>query len=134
MNIGEAARVSGVSTKMIRYYEQIALINSAGRTDGNYRSFSAQDVSDLMFIRRTRSLGFSISTIADLLSLWRDRRRSRTEVAAIVAGRVLDLNARISEMQAVVDSLAALAEFEIEDRPPGPVLPRPHGAQHAPRG
>jgi MerR family copper efflux transcriptional regulator len=110
MNIGEAARVSGVSTKMIRYYEQIGLIRPADRTDGNYRNFSERDVTDLTFIRRARSLGFSIETISDLLSLWRDKHRSRAEIEAIVAGHVSILKVRMSEMQEMVDTLVGLAE------------------------
>jgi MerR family copper efflux transcriptional regulator len=110
MNIGEAARVSGVSTKMIRYYEQIGLIRPADRTDGNYRNFSERVVTDLTFIRRARSLGFSIETISDLLSLWRDNHRSRAEIEAIVAGHVSVLKFRMSEMQEMVDTLLGLAE------------------------
>ena len=112
MNIGEAARVSGVSTKMIRYYEQIGLIRPADRTDGNYRNFSERDVTDLMFIRRARSLGFSIETISDLLSLWRDSHRSRAEIEAVVAGHISNLRVRMSEMQEMVDTLVGLAECQ----------------------
>ncbi|OYW89944.1 MAG: Cu(I)-responsive transcriptional regulator, partial [Caulobacterales bacterium 32-67-6] len=67
MNIGQAARASGVSAKMIRYYEQIGLIRPAERTDSNYRSFSERDVNDLRFIKRGRSLGFSVEEITNLL-------------------------------------------------------------------
>ena len=116
MNIGEAARVSGVSTKMIRYYEQIALIRPADRTDGNYRNFSERDITDLKFVRRARSLGFSIETIADLLSLWRDSH-ARSDIEAIVAGHVSDLRSRISEMQEMVDTLMGLTERRSEERP-----------------
>ncbi|WP_394760755.1 MerR family transcriptional regulator [Phenylobacterium sp.] len=115
MNIGEAARVSGVSTKMIRYYEQIALIRPADRTDGNYRNFSERDVTDLKFIRRARSLGFSTETIADLLTLWCDNRRPRADIEAIVAGHVSELRLRISELQGMVDTLLALADRQGEE-------------------
>ncbi|MGQ2973995.1 MAG: MerR family transcriptional regulator, partial [Brevundimonas mediterranea] len=75
MNIGDAARVSGVSAKMIRYYEQTGLIPPADRKDSGYRDYSVQDVHRLRFIRRSRDLGFSVSEITDLLGLWGDRSR-----------------------------------------------------------
>ena len=123
MNIGEAASASGVSAKMIRYYEQIALIRPASRTDGNYRSFSDRDVNDLRFIKRARSLGFSVLEITDLLALWRDRVRPSREVKAIADGHVADLEARIAEMQAMTDTLKSLSEgCAGDDRPDCPIL------------
>ena len=123
MNIGEAARATGVSTKMIRYYEQIALIRPADRTDGNYRTFTDRDVTDLRFIRRARSLGFSLETIAELLSLWRDNHRTQADIEAVVAEHVSDLRGRISDMQDMVDTLIGLAERKREERPDAPILP-----------
>jgi MerR family copper efflux transcriptional regulator len=123
MNIGEAASASGVSAKMLRYYEQIALIRPAARTDGNYRSFSDRDVNDLRFIKRARALGFSVREITDLLSLWRDHVRSSREVKAIADGHVADLEARIAEMQTMTDTLKALSEgCAGDDRPDCPIL------------
>lgn len=123
MNIGQAARASGVSAKMIRYYEQIRLIRPADRTDGNYRSFSERDVNDLLFIKRARSLGFSVDEIANLLSLWRDRDRPRREVRAIADDHVKDLRARIAEMQGLADTLSALSDCCAGDgRPEYPIL------------
>ncbi|ODT85022.1 Cu(I)-responsive transcriptional regulator [Phenylobacterium sp. SCN 70-31] len=123
MNIGQAARASGVSAKMIRYYEQIGLIRPADRTDSNYRSFSERDVNDLRFIKRGRSLGFSVEEITNLLSLWRDHTRPSREVKAIADAHVSDLRARIAEMQAMADTLAALSEgCAGDDRPDCPIL------------
>ena len=123
MNIGEAASASGVSAKMTRYYEQIALIRPASRTDSNYRSFSDRDVNDLRFIKRARSLGFSVQEITDLLSLWRDHVRPSREVKAIADGHVADLEARIAEMQAMTHTLKLLAQgCAGDDRPDCPIL------------
>jgi Cu(I)-responsive transcriptional regulator len=123
MNIGEAASASGVSAKMIRYYEQIALIRPANRTDSNYRSFSDRDVNDLRFIKRARSLGFSVPEITDLLSLWRDRIRPSREVKAIADGHVADLEARVAEMQAMTDTLKSLSQgCAGDERPDCPIL------------
>ena len=69
MNIGQASRATGVSSKMIRYYESVGLIRPADRTESNYRDFSDRDVNELRFIRRARNLGFSVEEITHLLSL-----------------------------------------------------------------
>ena len=122
MNIGQAARASGVSAKMIRYYEQIGLVQPADRTDSNYRSFDARNVNELRFIKRARSLGFSVEEIANLLSLWQDRGRPSPEVKAIADAQVADLEARIAEMQAMADSLRHLSHCCAGDRPDCPIL------------
>jgi MerR family copper efflux transcriptional regulator len=110
MNIGQAARASGVSAKMIRYYEQIGLVRPASRTDGNYRSFSDRDIHDLRFVKRGRSLGFSVGEITHLLSLWRDHARPSREVKAITDGHIADLEARIAGMREMVIALSILSE------------------------
>ena len=123
MNIGEAARASGVSAKMIRYYEEIGLIGRAGRSAANYRAFDAREVNELRFVKRARSLGFSMKEIERLLSLWRDRQRPSREVKAIAARHVEDLEARIAEMQAMADTLRELSRCCAgDDRPDCPIL------------
>ena len=123
MNIGQASGESGVSAKMIRYYESVGLIRPASRTGSNYREFTDAEVNELRFIRRGRNLGFSVEEIARLLSLWRDRGRSSREVKAIAQKHVADLDARIAEMQAMADSLRDLAAACAgDDRPDCPIL------------
>jgi len=75
MNIGEAARSSGVSAKMIRYYEQAKLIQTAARTESSYRVYTHKDVEVLRFVHQARRLGFSMKQISTLLGLWEDRNR-----------------------------------------------------------
>ena len=133
MNIGQAARASGVSAKMIRYYEQIGLVRAADRTDSNYRSFDARNVNELRFIKRARSLGFSVEEITNLLSLWRDRGRPSREVKAIADAHVADLEARIVEMQAMADTLRHLSHCCAgDDRPDCPILADLAGGEPAP--
>lgn len=123
MNIGQASRHSGISTKMIRHYEGLRLIQPAARTESNYRDFSERDVNDLRFIRRARSLGFSIEEISRLLSLWRDGSRPSREVKAVAESHIQALEQRIAEMQAMTDTLRHLARgCAGDDRPDCPIL------------
>ena len=123
MNIGQASKASGVSTKMIRYYDEIGLVRPASRTDSNYREFDEREVNELRFIRRARSLGFSMPEITQLLSLWRDRERPSREVKAIAEKHVNELDARIAEMQTMADTLRHLSHCCAgDDRPDCPIL------------
>lgn len=123
MNIGQASKASGVSTKMIRYYDEIGLVRPSSRSDSNYREYDAREVNELRFIKRARSLGFSMAEIEQLLSLWRDRGRPSREVKAIADKHVADLDARIAEMQAMADTLRHLSHCCAgDDRPDCPIL------------
>ncbi|WP_159650666.1 Cu(I)-responsive transcriptional regulator, partial [Bosea sp. 125] len=123
MNIGEAARASGVSAKMIRYYEQSGLIPKAGRTTAGYRDYSATDVHMLHFVRRSRDLGFTMAEIEDLLQLWRDRSRQSADVKRIALARIADLRRRIQEMEEMAATLEHLASCcSGDNRPDCPIL------------
>jgi MerR family transcriptional regulator, copper efflux regulator len=123
MNIGQAARATGVSAKMIRYYESIGLLRLAARSESGYRELNGRDLNDLRFIRRGRSLGFSVEEIARLLALWRDSGRPSREVKAIAQRHLKELEVRIAEMQAMADTLRSLADCCAgDDRPDCPIL------------
>jgi Cu(I)-responsive transcriptional regulator len=123
MNIGEAARASGVSAKMIRYYERIGLVGPARRGANGYRVYAEADVHTLAFVRRARRLGFSIGRIEQLLALWRDKARSSAEVKAIAQDHVEALQARIEELVAMRRTLDHLVSCcHGDDRPDCPIL------------
>ncbi|WP_206951747.1 Cu(I)-responsive transcriptional regulator [Trinickia acidisoli] len=123
MNIGEAARESGVTAKMIRYYESVELLAPKGRTDAGYRVYGGQEVHTLRFIRQARHLGFSIDDIRKLLALWQDRSRASAEVKAIALQHVADLERRIAELSEMRDTLTHLADHCHGDaRPDCPIL------------
>lgn len=123
MNISEAAKASGVSTKMIRYYEQIGLIPKALRSDAGYRSYEPADAHTLRFIRRARDLGFSVEQIAELLALWRDRGRASADVKAVALAHVAGLKAKIAKLQAMTQTLEHLADHcHGNDRPDCPII------------
>lgn len=108
-NIGEAARASGVSAKMIRHYESIGLIGAARRTDAGYRVYTGQDVRVLQFVHRGRALGFSLDQIRDLLALWQDKDRASADVRALARTHIEELNRKIAEMEAMRRTLESLA-------------------------
>lgn len=123
MNIGEAAGASGVSAKMIRYYEQTGLIPRAERTGAGYRHYSEKDVRMLRFIRRARDLSFSVEAIGELLQLWRDRSRRSADVKRIALKHVKELRRRIDEIQQMAATLEHLASSCAGDeRPDCPIL------------
>lgn len=123
MNIGEAAKASGVSAKMIRYYESIGLIPAAARTDAGYRSYGTREVQILRFVRRARDLGFPVATIEELLALWHDQTRHSGDVKRLALEHVGALERKIAEMQAMADTLRHLASACCGDnRPDCPIL------------
>jgi MerR family copper efflux transcriptional regulator len=109
LTIGDAAKASGVSAKMIRHYESIGLLKAAKRTDSGYRLYSEQDVHVLRFVHRARVLGFSLEQIGILLSLWQDKRRASADVRALARSHIAELDRKIAEMQAMRRTLESLA-------------------------
>src|SRR5215471_10002442 len=123
MNIGEAARASGVSAKTIRYYEAAGLIGTANRTGGGYRVYTKGDVLVLRFIKRARDLGFSIERIRRLLDLWQDKSRASRDVKRLALDHIADITAKIAAMSTVRDAVQELADkCAGDDRPECPIL------------
>ena len=121
--IGTAARLSGVSARMVRHYESLGLLAQVGRTDSGYRQYSEADVRTLQFIKRGRALGFSMAEIAELVSLWHDRDRASASVKQIAQKHVNELNQRIQDMQAMQRTLTSLlAHCHGDARPDCPIL------------
>ena len=122
-NIGDAAALTGVSAKMIRHYESIGLIPPANRTFANYRLYSEADLHRLRFIRRGRSLGFSMKQIQELLGLWSDPRRASAQVKKLAQAHAAELGQKVREMQAMQRTLEQLARHcHGDDRPACPIL------------
>lgn len=123
MNIGKAAKASGVSAKMIRYYESVGLVPPPARTGSGYRAYGESDVHVLRFIRRARDLGFSVAEIHDLLGLWRDRSRRSADVKRVAQKHIADLQRRIDELSQMADTLQTLVSCCAgNDRPECPIL------------
>ena len=125
MNIGQASKASGVSAKMIRYYEQTGLIPKADRKDSGYRDYSDTDVHMLRFTRRSRDLGFSVAEISDLLGLWRDETRQSAEVKRLAQGHIAELESKIKGLQDMAKTLTMLVNScQGDHRPHCPILQR----------
>ena len=123
MNIGEAAKATGISAKMIRYYEDNGLIGPVARTESGYRVYGPRDIHTLGFIKRSRDMGFSVERIGELLQLWRDRTRHSADVKRMALEHVAVLQQRIAELQDMVQTVQVLADCCAGDeRPDCPIL------------
>jgi len=123
MQIGTAAERSGVPAKTIRYYESVGLIDQAGRTAGGYRVYGERDVETLRFIQRARGLGFSVSDVATLLDLWRDKARASAQVKALAKKHLQEIDRKIAELEGMRGTLVHLVErCHGDERPDCPIL------------
>ena len=133
MNIGQAAKASGLSTKMIRYYESIGLAPQPGRRPSGYRAYSADEVQRLNFIRRARDLGFSLERVRNLLDLCSNRNRHSADVKRLALAHIAELEARATELRSMIKTLRTLAAAcEGDDRPECPIIEGLQAARTAP--
>lgn len=123
MNIGQASGASGVTAKMIRYYEGIGLISEANRSESGYRLYTQTDIQTLRFIKRSRDLGFSIERIKTLLGLWGNQKRKSADVKKMATQYIAELDHDIEKLQSIRDQLKHLAECCSGDhRPDCPII------------
>ena len=138
MNIGEASRASGVSAKMIRYYEEVGLVAPAARSPAGYRRYAEADVQTLRFLRRARSLGFSVVQMRELLALWRDENRASADVKRLALAHAAALEHKAQAIAEMSQALRHLADRCDGDHRPGcPIIDElatalPGGASAAP--
>lgn len=122
MNIGAAARASGLPAKTIRYYEEIGLVGS-DRRDNNYRDYSETALHNLRFLQRARALGFTIEACRQLLSLYADKRRASADVRRVAEGHIDEIDEKISELKAMRKTLSTLVHAcHGDQRPDCPIL------------
>ena len=123
MNIGQAAKASGVSAKMIRHYESAGLIPTAPRTEAGYRLYGVRDLHTLKFVRHARDLGFSLAEIHELVGLWQDRARPSRQVKALAQAHIRELEQKAQELLAMKATLEQLVQCcHGDDRPDCPIL------------
>lgn len=130
MNIGQASQQAGIVPKMIRYYEATGLLPEADRRASGYRDYSNEDVSRLKFLRRARSLGFSVPQIKELMRLWSDRDRSNAEVRQLALDHAAELESKARQLQEMIATLRRLArDCQRGDRPECPIIEELGGGQ-----
>ncbi|KAB2886042.1 MAG: Cu(I)-responsive transcriptional regulator [Albidovulum sp.] len=123
MNIGEASKATGISVKMLRYYEEIGLVRPALRAYSGYRVYSDKNIAMLRFVRRSRDLGFQVKQIASLLDLWLDGSRASADVKTLALDHVRDLELRRRELDEMIGTLQHLARHcHGDSRPDCPIL------------
>lgn len=123
MNIGEVAALSEVNSKMIRRYEELGIIPKAGRSLSGYRQYSEKDVHVLKFVKRARELGFPMKDIKQLVSLWRNKSRSSSQVKNIAMKHQHELEKKLQEVQAMLKTIGQLVEnCHGDERPDCPIL------------
>lgn len=123
MTIGQASASSGVPPKTIRFYEELGLLKPAERLANRYRAYDESNVQTLRFIRRARSLGFSLQEVNELLALYRNRRRTSEEVKRLALAHVAGLDHKISELTRIRNTIAELARrCHGDQRPECPIL------------
>jgi len=110
VTIGKAASLTGVSAKMIRYYEEIGVLKQASRTDAGYRLYNQAQLQQLGFIRRARNLGFSMTEIQSLLKFWLDSGRESRQVKELALSHLQDINEKIAELEQMRGVLQQLAD------------------------
>ena len=122
MNIGAAAKASGLPAKTIRYYEEIGLI-TPDRKANAYRDYSDDHVHKLRFIQRARSLGFSVEDCRQLLSLYEDKGRASSDVKAVAQEHPSEIERKISELSNMHDVLSHLVSAcRGDNRPDCPII------------
>mgnify|MGYP003135182859 FL=1 len=122
MNIGEVSQHTGLPPKTIRYYEDIGLVKPLRDANG-YRAFRESEMHKLAFLCRARTLGFSIEDCRNLLALWEDKKRASADVRAIAKEHLAQIEAKISGLQEMRDTLSTLVrDCAGDDRPDCPIL------------
>lgn len=123
MNIGEAAKVSGVNAKLIRHYESIGIVPKPSRTESGYRVYTDNDVHTLTFVKRARRLGFSMKEIKKLVGLWRNRSRASADVKALAQAHVKEMEQKVEELQSMIKTLKHLGRnCKGDHRPDCPII------------
>lgn len=123
MNIGEIAKRADLPVKTVRYYADVALVNPSGRTEAGYRVYDDKTLRKLIFVRRSRAMGFSVEECRKLLSLYEDQSRASSEVRSIAKQHLAEIDAKLDELLKLQKELSLLVDnCHGDDRPDCPIL------------
>ncbi len=123
MNIGKAAKFSGLTVKTVRFYSDIGIIEPHIDTNTGYREFSENDVAKLQFVGKARKFNFSIEECRELLALYENKDRSSKEVKSLTLEKIAEIDEKLLELKSLKDQLNTLARAcQGDDRPNCPIL------------
>jgi len=123
MNIGSAAKLSGLTVKSVRYYADIDLVKPVINEKNGYRDYNNNDVAKLGFIGQARKFNFSIRECRDLLSLYEDKNRSNKEVKKLTIEKINEIDQKLNELTLLRKKLSHLADnCKGNGRPDCPIL------------
>jgi len=123
MNIGKAAKLSGLTVKTLRYYANINLVTPYQDIKTAYRDYLDEDVAKLQFIGKARHFNFSIEDCRELMSLYEDKNRSSKEVKALTLEKISEIDKKLIELKNLRDQLNHLAtNCHGDNKPDCPIL------------
>jgi len=123
MNIGEAAKKSGLSVKTVRYYDEINLIKPIKNKATNYRQYTKADLAKLQFIGKARRFNFSIKECKELLSLYENQNRSSKEVRNLTLTKIAEIDVKLTELVNLRKQLSHLVNCcKGNERPECPII------------
>lgn len=123
MNIGEISKQSELPVKTVRYYADIGLVKPSGRTDAGYRTYDSKALRKLIFVRRSRAMGFSVEECRKLLGLYEDQSRASSEVRTIAKQHLTQIDAKLDELRKLQKELSLLVNScSGDNRPDCPIL------------
>ena len=123
MNIGKAAKLSGLTVKAVRYYSDIGIIKPNVAVDTGYRDFLDSDIAKLQFVAKARKFDFSLDDCRELLALYENTERSSKEVKVLTLEKIAEIDIKLTELNMLRDQLSKLASAcQGDDRPDCPIL------------
>jgi len=108
LTIGKVAKQTGFGAETVRYYEREGLLNPAPRSESNYRIYSKEDISRLLFIKHAKSLGFTLKEIRELLSLRHNPSADMEDVKMQTEAKIASINRKILHLSRIKEILESL--------------------------
>lgn len=108
MKIGQVAKQAGVGVETIRFYERKGLLAQPPRTYGGFREYSKEAVAKIRFIKRAKDLGFSLSEIAELLSLETNPKATCADMKQRAMVKISAIQQRVNDLQTMKRALGQL--------------------------
>jgi len=110
MRIGELARLTGVPTKTIRYYEEIGVLPDPDRTANDYRDYPDEAVDRLEFVRDAQATGLALTEIASILDLRGQGEATCNHVIDLLEHHLSALDQHIKTLRKTRKKLSTLTE------------------------